>query len=122
MNNILKAAVRIHSLKSILNSVKKVVTINNYALQQRQLARNLWYMCSSRSDQFTEIARKLESASNKCSCGCGKHGAHTKGEKSVYFVVICLFWVRSILNDRISLRFNYFCKGLLENFYVLYIK
>lgn len=77
MNSMFKAAVRISSLRVLLHSSKSIVGVN-CANQQRQLARNLWYMCSSNANQFT-IAKKLQSHTNTCSCGCGKHGVHSKG-------------------------------------------
>lgn len=77
MNNILKSTVRLSALKR-LYQLKNVITVSN---QQRQITRNLWYMCNSRNDNFTKsISVKLQNPTELCSCGCGKKGVHSKGK------------------------------------------
>ncbi|CAG9864141.1 unnamed protein product [Phyllotreta striolata] len=79
MNNILKVALRLNGLRSILNPVKN----NAYSSvnQQRQFARNLWYM--SNSQNHTGFFKEVEH-NQLCSCGCGnKRGSHTKAEKQL---------------------------------------
>ncbi|KAJ8929059.1 hypothetical protein NQ314_018291 [Rhamnusium bicolor] len=51
MNNMFKAAIRLNGLRLLLNPVKNVVA-TTCANQQRQIARNLWYMCNSRNEEF----------------------------------------------------------------------
>ncbi|CAH1954909.1 unnamed protein product [Acanthoscelides obtectus] len=70
-----KAALRLTSLRSLLNPVKNVVTKSS-ANQQRQIARSLWYMCNTR-----EVDTKH---GYLCSCGCkGSRHAHTKAAKEL---------------------------------------
>lgn len=79
MNNIIKVASRLTGLRGILHPVKNVVCANTIT-QQRQLTRNLWYMSSSRNtDNVTPFHKPTE----LCSCGCGKVGVHTKGEREL---------------------------------------
>ncbi|XP_044259092.1 complement component 1 Q subcomponent-binding protein, mitochondrial [Tribolium madens] len=70
MNNLLRVAFRFN-YKTFLNPVKKV----SNTFQQRQLARNLWYMCNSRNDPENKLSKL-------CTCGCmSKHQhAHSKAE------------------------------------------
>lgn len=80
MNNIIRAAFKSQLLRSLLNPARKIVSVN--AGSQRQFARNLWHMCNSKNeDRFPQL--KLENASKLCSCGCGIHGIHTKGEREL---------------------------------------
>lgn len=73
MNNLLRVALKVNGFRSFLNPAKKVLSPNT-SLQQRQLARNLWYMCNSRSNASENQLSKL------CSCGCmNKHQVHSKG-------------------------------------------
>ncbi|RZC35316.1 complement component 1 Q subcomponent-binding protein, mitochondrial, partial [Asbolus verrucosus] len=68
----------INSYRSFLNPVKNAVSLNN-SFQQRQLARNLWYMCSSRNG--IELENKL---SKLCTCGCmNKQQVHSKAEREL---------------------------------------
>ncbi|EFA13033.1 complement component 1 Q subcomponent-binding protein, mitochondrial [Tribolium castaneum] len=72
MNNLLRVASRL-SFKTLLSPVKKV----SNTFQQRQLARNLWYMCNR-----NESENKL---SKLCTCGCmSRHQhAHSKAEREL---------------------------------------
>ncbi|XP_072377206.1 complement component 1 Q subcomponent-binding protein, mitochondrial [Diabrotica undecimpunctata] len=78
MNNILKVAIRLNGVRSLLNPIKNRITssIN----QQRQIARTLWYMSNS---QRNGIIKEVEHT-QLCSCGCSsKRASHTKAEKEL---------------------------------------
>lgn len=95
MNSILKSTMRLSALKQ-LYQLKNVVTVSN---QQRQITRNLWYMCNSRSNNFTKaVAVKLQSPTELCSCGCGKKGVHSKG-KNDYNEIYCLAVANFLLGN-----------------------
>lgn len=80
MNSIFKSALRSSVLKR-LYPLKNVITISN---QQRQITRNLWYMCNSRNENLTKsIGIKLQHPTELCSCGCGKKGVHSKGRNKI---------------------------------------
>lgn len=80
MNNIFKSALRPSVLKRLC-PLKNVITIS---CQQRQITRNLWYMCSTRNESLTKsIGIKLQHPTELCSCGCGKKGVHSKGKNEV---------------------------------------
>lgn len=81
MNSVIKVALRVSNLRTLLNPVKSIVSIGA-ARQQRQFARNLWYMCSSKASNDT-MATKLSSPSDLCSCGCGSRHSHTKAERDL---------------------------------------
>lgn len=66
MNNLLRIASK---SRFLVNPAKKIVT--GTSIQQRQLARNLWYMCNSRPH--------TENFSKFCTCGCLSKHVHTKG-------------------------------------------
>ncbi|CAH0547155.1 unnamed protein product [Brassicogethes aeneus] len=80
MNNILKLVTRINGIRLFLHPGNNVVHKIN--AQQRQIARNLWYMCNSKNGITTFAENKH---SNLCSCGCNmtKHGVHSKGEREL---------------------------------------
>nr|CAI5849205.1 unnamed protein product [Callosobruchus analis] len=70
-----KAALRLTSLRSLLNPVKNVVT-KSPVNQQRQIARSLWYMCNNREADTKH--------GYLCSCGCqGSRHAHSKAAKEL---------------------------------------
>uniref|UniRef100_A0AAR5PI38 Complement component 1 Q subcomponent-binding protein, mitochondrial n=2 Tax=Dendroctonus ponderosae TaxID=77166 RepID=A0AAR5PI38_DENPD len=72
MNSILKAAIRLNGIRTVLHPVKNLVSVSR---PQNQIlaARNLWYMTSIQSQKLSAIH------SNLCSCGCGsRKGVHTK--------------------------------------------
>jgi len=95
MNNLLRTAFRVNNYRSLLNPVKNVVSLNN-AFQQRQIARNIWYMCNSQSGK--EIDLKL---SKLCTCGCmNKHGVHSKADHSVAERELVEFLTEEILTER----------------------
>ncbi|XP_022920012.1 complement component 1 Q subcomponent-binding protein, mitochondrial isoform X2 [Onthophagus taurus] len=82
MNSIVRAALRINGFRPLLSCTKTSVYAKN-AVQQRQLARNFWYMCNVRNDHSTVSSTVLKSPSEICSCGCGKHHVHSKAEKEL---------------------------------------
>ncbi|CAH1107249.1 unnamed protein product [Psylliodes chrysocephalus] len=77
MNNILKITLRLNGLRSLLNPIRNGALSSTN--QQRQFARNIWYMSNTQNDFIKEVEH-----SQLCSCGCGsKRGAHTKAEKEL---------------------------------------
>lgn len=83
MNGILKGVLRVSSLKSLANTLGQSTSANNVlGTAKRQFTRTLWHMCS-RNEESRFVGLKLKDPSNMCSCGCGMHKIHTKGEKEL---------------------------------------
>jgi len=80
MNSVIRTTFKYQNLRQLLNPTRKIVTVNN--VSHRQFARNLWYMCNSRNEDLISKL-KLENPSTLCSCGCGSHAIHTKGEREL---------------------------------------
>lgn len=78
MNSVLRSAFRANNLRVLLNPARNMVPSNTGS--QRQLARNLWYMCNSKNEQTLASKWKVENPSTLCSCGCGSNAIHTKGK------------------------------------------
>ncbi|KAG5896780.1 hypothetical protein JTB14_008356 [Gonioctena quinquepunctata] len=78
MNNILKVALRLNGLRSLVNPVKNATI--SCANQNGQIARSLWYMSKSYSKG---IGKEVEHT-QLCNCGCGSvRGAHSKAEREL---------------------------------------
>lgn len=78
MNSVIRTVFRSSNLRNLLNPAKNVFPSS--AGSQRQLARNIWYMCKSKQEDSLLNSYKIESPSSLCSCGCGIYGIHTKGK------------------------------------------
>jgi complement component 1 Q subcomponent-binding protein len=76
MNNILRVAFKINNCRALFNPVKNVLSLNN-SFQQRQIARNIWYMCNSRNKEPESKLSKL------CTCGCMNKQVHSKAERDL---------------------------------------
>lgn len=81
MNHLVRSALRMSAVKSIVSSSSSSSTgVRQKCLTQRTVARNFWHM-SKRPEFFsTAITVNSSGASTGCSCGCGAHHVHTKGE------------------------------------------
>ncbi|XP_065353965.1 complement component 1 Q subcomponent-binding protein, mitochondrial-like [Cloeon dipterum] len=79
MNNIVKAAARISSMRSILNPVRQLVVAGPNA-STNLYTRTLWHMCSSSSANNQML--KTNNHSLTCSC-CNHQKVHTKAEKDL---------------------------------------
>lgn len=96
MNSVIRSFLRGSSgVKQLLNPVKNV-KLN--VCSNRQLARNLWYMCNSKNvDQVFVDRVKVMNPSQLCSCGCGIVGIHTKGTRQLHllftFLTSKLIWI-----------------------------
>lgn len=78
MNNIVRSALRMQTLKPILNAFKTSTNIKNGYYMNKQLSRSLWSMCNSYNNDKLKVG-VCHKHSNLCNCGCGKHSIHSKG-------------------------------------------
>lgn len=86
MNHLVRSALRLSAVKSVvgcsssISSTTAAASVLQKCLTQRTVARNFWHM-SKRPEFFsTAITVNNSGASTGCSCGCGVHHVHTKGE------------------------------------------
>ncbi|XP_015599962.1 complement component 1 Q subcomponent-binding protein, mitochondrial [Cephus cinctus] len=78
MNGIVRNALRVSALKSIVSPTNAVGTA------KRQFTRTLWNMCNRHPTEAAPLTSvKIQAPSELCSCGCGSRGAHTKAEKDL---------------------------------------
>lgn len=81
MNSIFRSALKINNIRCLLNPAKNLIASTS-GNQQRQIARNLWYMCSSQNNK-TDHKNMLNIKKPSMTCSCGCNGVHTKGECNI---------------------------------------
>lgn len=76
MNSIIRTVIKVNNIRCFLNPVKNVIASTS-GNQQRQIARNLWYMSSQNNSNDKQRILNIKKPSFACSCGCNK--MHSKG-------------------------------------------
>lgn len=80
MNSIFRTVLKLNNMRCLLNPCKNVIISTSKCNQQRQIARNLWYMTSSQNNRIDNV-NILNGKKTSLTCSCGCNGIHSKGNK-----------------------------------------